>query len=92
MQRETPVERTKKIIGREEIRIVDSYDNFRWNLLRGIAHLENRIFRFVNDLLLDFQIIEIEHKTPVEIAFSRQRAGSERNEGVLVRRSMMTHR
>jgi hypothetical protein len=38
-----------------------------------ISHLRDGIFLLVNDLLFDFEIVEVKQKSPIEIALASQR-------------------
>ena len=64
---------TEEIISGEKIGIVDSNDDAWRDFLHGVAHLKDGILRFEGDLLLDVEIVEIEHESPVEIPFARHR-------------------
>ena len=65
---------TEKIICQEKIRIVDTNDDSRRKFLGDISHLKDRIFLLVNDLLFDFEVVEVEQKSSIEIAFASQRS------------------
>lgn len=67
-------EQTEKIVGGEEIGVVHANDDTWRDLLHCSADLKDFIFRFVDDLLFDFQVVEVEDESPVEIALTRQRA------------------
>ena len=63
---------TEEIISRDYIRIPHLEEQFTWRLDFGFINSKGRILHFINNFIFCFEIVEVEDKSPVEIALARQ--------------------
>jgi len=65
---------TEEVILGDEISIPYLQREVRWNFELDVARCEKALFLAEHDLLLGTQVVEWEQKSPVEVAFARQRS------------------
>jgi len=64
---------TQEVIPGDEVGVPDLQREVRRNLDLDVVHGQHAVFPAEDDLLLGAQVIERKQKSPVEVAFARQR-------------------